>query len=130
MHQCRRCKQQLHITFFDKNKNRPQGLEKYCYICRKVNRIHLRGRHRGRIETITTQECWDIYNLFKGHCFNCGSKERITFDHHNNLKPLSKTNCVLLCNRCNATKGIKKPYEFYSATQLYELVFQYRIESL
>ena len=130
MHQCHHCKQTLPIAFFNKHKNKPKGLDNCCYVCHKARRIHLRGRHRGRVETITIKECWDIYNLFEGRCFRCNSKERITFDHHNNSKPISINNCVVLCNQCNASKRQKKPSEFYSATQLNQLVFHYEIEPI
>ncbi len=132
MLKCLMCKQLLEERFFNKRQksSHRKRLEHTCRICRKAARIRLRGSKYGKIETITWKECWDIYNIFHGQCFNCGTKETLTLDHHNNDKPLVFGNGVLLCNRCNASKRQKKPDEFYSATQLKELVFQYKIEPI
>lgn len=129
---CSCCKQILPKALFNKKKARyhRQGHDGVCRICTKASKIRLRGAHKGMTETIDWAECWNIYNLFKGICYFCGSTKALTIDHHNNDKPLSIRNGVLLCNSCNATKRQKKPHEFYSATQLNELVFQFKINSV
>ncbi len=127
---CGCCKQTLSFDFFDRNKsNSHRGYYHHeCYICRKANRIRLIGLYKNMSENITWQECWEVFNLFEHSCFVCGVKGRLTLDHHNNLLPLKIGNAVVLCNKCNATKARKKPQEFYSTTQLEQLVFQYRTQ--
>ena len=64
------------------------------------------------------------FGLFDNACFNCGSKNRLSIDH---LLPLSKgnvlsrSNAVVLCIKCNSSKGNKSPDEFYSKAQLKKL---------
>ncbi len=68
--------------------------------------------------------------LFENKCFNCNSKENIHIDHHNPLVlgfGLSRTNAVLLCSKCNITKGPKRPQEFYEENQIKLLEEQYKI---
>jgi 5-methylcytosine-specific restriction endonuclease McrA len=60
-------------------------------------------------------------DLFNHQCANCGSTDDLCVDHH---KPLSKgfaltrENAVVLCNRCNCSKGDKMPEEFYESDVL------------
>jgi hypothetical protein len=129
---CLKCRKTLPLHFFDNNKKNSHRMRKHheCYICRKANRIRLRGTHKNKIETLTWIQCWEVYDKFKGQCFKCKMEGRLTIDHHNNESPLSLSNAVLLCNGCNAKKAKKKPNVFYSETQLNELVFQFKIEPI
>ena len=62
-----------------------------------------------------------LYNLFERQCFKCTSQNKLEIDHHipqylgGRLWP---GNLVILCARCNSTKGDKHPKQFYSAEQL------------
>ena len=70
---------------------------------------------------LTTEDYQFVYAIFDNKCFNCGTDEDLTFDHH---VPLSKggkftrDNIVLLCRYCNGLKSDNDPKDFYSEEQL------------
>ena len=58
---------------------------------------------------------------FNNECFNCGSGENLTLDHHIPLSrggQLERGNVSLLCSSCNSKKHNKLPEEFYTPDQL------------
>jgi 5-methylcytosine-specific restriction endonuclease McrA len=69
-----------------------------------------------------------LYDIFERRCFKCGSRERLTIDHH---LPLSKgyplkdkeagLNGVILCEKCNSHKGDNLPSEYYERKELQKL---------
>ena len=78
-----------------------------------------------------------IFKKFEYKCFNCGSKRKLTIDHHYPLEKgygLKKTdgtyNAVLLCSKCNMKKSNKMPEFFYSSEQIEILQNVYGIKKL
>ena len=64
--------------------------------------------------------------IFSEMCFKCKSKENLTIDHNYPLSEgnaLERDNAVLLCQSCNSSKGTKRPEEFYSPLELYQLEY-------
>jgi len=118
---CCTCKQLLEIRLFSIDRKRKDGLSNQCRICIKKRKIHLRGRHKGMAETITTKEIWNVFRNFKGQCFKCGTQEQLTIDHNEHDKPLCSHNAVVLCNQCNAKKRRLSPNVFYSNQELMNL---------
>jgi 5-methylcytosine-specific restriction endonuclease McrA len=65
-----------------------------------------------------------IYSKFNHKCFNCESDNRLCLDHHYPLSkgyPMILKNTVILCNKCNASKGNKYPNEWYQPAKLKQL---------
>jgi len=65
-----------------------------------------------------------LRELFSDSCANCGSTENLEIDHHYPLSkghPLSRTNAVLLCVKCNRKKHAKLPEKFYHPDKLQEI---------
>lgn len=81
---------------------------------------------------ITLEDLLSIKEKFNHKCFNCGSKKWLVFDHFYPVQykiPLSKENCVLLCNKCNSSdKKSKHPKEFFSKEQIKDLKENYGIK--
>ena len=80
------------------------------------------SRHRRRAkkleldESFTSNDIKLTFELFNNSCYNCGSTENLQIDHHYPLKmntPLFHGNAVILCSKCNQSKGAKKPEDFY-----------------
>jgi len=64
-----------------------------------------------------------IHEIFGGRCVSCGATESLVLDHH---RPLQEGhallhNAVLLCRRCNWSKGSRPPEEFYEVWKLAEI---------
>lgn len=59
--------------------------------------------------------------IFQDKCFSCGSENSLCFDHSYPLSlgyALTRSNCTLLCQSCNSTKGTKLPEEVYTEEQI------------
>jgi 5-methylcytosine-specific restriction endonuclease McrA len=59
--------------------------------------------------------------LFNSKCANCNSRDDLCIDHHNPLylgNALTRSNAVVLCRKCNSSKGIISPEEFYDKEKL------------
>ncbi len=79
-------------------------------------------------DKLTPEEKNKLYENFKNRCFKCGSRNRLSIDHH---LPLSKgyplndkkagLNAVVLCERCNREKGDALPQKYYKREKLQEL---------
>lgn len=70
---------------------------------------------------LSLQDIEIIYNRFSHQCFNCGSVDCLSIDHHRPLSlgfGLTINNAVLLCRSCNATKHDKMPEDFYDPFKL------------
>ena len=71
--------------------------------------------------SLTANEIYAIRCVFENKCIKCGSSNKICLDHH---RPLSRgfsltiDNAVLLCKKCNSSKGAKMPEDFYSKEEL------------
>lgn len=65
-----------------------------------------------------------VLEKFNHSCFNCGSTEKLTIDHHLPFSMggrLTESNSVVLCLSCNSSKNAKHPNIFYSKKQLNKL---------
>lgn len=65
-----------------------------------------------------------VLEKFNHSCFNCGSTEKLTIDHHLPFSRggrLTESNSVVLCLSCNSSKNAKHPNIFYSKKQLNKL---------
>ena len=54
--------------------------------------------------------------LFNYKCASCGSAHKLCLDHWRPLSKgyaLTRTNAVVLCNSCNASKGAKLPEDHF-----------------
>lgn len=92
----------------------------------KRDKRHKRN-DRNRIKDLdfTKEDRKIIFKKFDNKCFNCGSKKKLTIDHH---YPLEKGyglknsdgsyNAVLLCSKCNMKKSNKMPENFYTPLQM------------
>lgn len=65
-----------------------------------------------------------VHQRFGHRCFHCGAIDNLEIDHHYPLSlghKLVLDNAVLLCGRCNRSKGNKTPEEFYTHDELKRL---------
>jgi 5-methylcytosine-specific restriction endonuclease McrA len=149
MKQCSYCKLDKHHTDFYISPKTKDGLRRMCIACenlaRSARRISERGRALRRsqdrirrqrkleIETVIAEEA-HVRQLFNNKCFRCGisSEEHkqlynidLSLDHHYPLSKqnaLDNNNAVLLCRSCNSKKADKLPENFYSETELLQLL--------
>jgi hypothetical protein len=76
---------------------------------------------RFKLEVIAQVKRRQLWALFNGQCFKCGTSGYLELDHHipqdlgGRLVP---GNIVLLCNQCNLRKGTTEPRNFYTEKQL------------
>lgn len=103
----------------------------------KIRLFSIRAREQSmHVNTsITEQDLIDIKEKFNHRCFNCGSEKRLVYDHFYPIQihklPLSKENCVLLCNTCNFNrKRGMDPELFFSPDKLKELFYDIGIKRL
>lgn len=124
---CPKCKKDILVEFFTKNKNTRDGLSVYCREChrkrsnerykedperQKAKQASYRQRHPDRALSsdlkikygITLEEYENILKSQNGVCAACGKppeKKRLSVDHNH------KTGAIraLLCNDCNLALG-------------------------
>jgi len=90
------------------------GKSNYRFI---MNRF--KGLQSREIEWSSSIREWVRERENPDQCIYCGAKEKLTVDH---MIPLSRwgpdhpDNAVMVCGRCNSSKGDKRLYEFYSLT--------------
>ena len=93
-----------------------------CQMRSRVSRLRRRGKKHGVVEMFTIMDFEQVFARFDNKCFNCGTQDRdLQVDHHvpQHLGvPLTYQNAVILCDKCNATKGTQNPEDFYTAEQL------------
>lgn len=73
------------------------------------------------VEAIKVAKKRQLWNIFDGRCFRCGSTGPLDMDHHvpQHLGGrLVAGNVVLLCTPCNSVKRTAHPFTFYSPPQL------------
>lgn len=117
--QCAKCLRTLDKgTWFARNSDRLDGYRSQCRVCDTAHHVARRGRARGILETFNMHDCWDVYERFNNQCFECGGSESLAIDHHMHDAPLSHSNAVLLCIRCNSAKLNKHPHLFYNDNKL------------
>ena len=90
----------------------------------RIPEIRRRERKRGLDLQLTPADIVQLHVRFEHKCFNCGSTNRLTIDHHRPLSRgfgLSLQNAVLLCSVCNSSKCNKLPEQFYRPEQLEQL---------
>lgn len=74
-----------------------------------------------KLEIIAQVKRRQLWALFNGRCFKCGSSSPLNLDHHipqdlgGRLVP---GNVVVLCSHCNLRKGAADPRLFYTEEQL------------
>ena len=104
----------------------------------KRDKRHKRN-DRNRIKDLdfTKEDRKIIFKNFENKCFNCGSKRRLTIDHHYPLdkgyglkNPDGSYNAVLLCSKCNMKKSNKMPEIFYSPLQIKVLEEEYGLKKI
>jgi 5-methylcytosine-specific restriction endonuclease McrA len=72
-------------------------------------------------ENYTKEDKEFTLNIFNHRCFNCGDNKNLQIDHHYALSKgnaLTRNNAVLLCRKCNQSKGNKTPEDFYTQDKL------------
>jgi hypothetical protein len=104
-----------------------KNLDKARAKCRRrrARKISVNENYTPENEKITLK-------VFGSCCFKCKSVDDITIDHHNPLSEgnaLSVLNAVPLCRSCNSSKGFKKPEDFYTKTELKEIISKFGIVS-
>ena len=110
---------------YEKNKEAEHLRSKLYYQSHKDEALIRKNKRRARKhevnEVFTLRDRRETFDRFSNACFNCGRTEKLSIDHHYPLSkgyPLSRTNAVVLCKRCNASKHTKLPDEFYSLDRL------------
>lgn len=114
---CSRCKQYLPMDLKWFHKCKKSGYSNRCRICDKLDGAR---DHKTRVEHVGYNHLWDTFRLFNFMCYNCEESNLtlLTIDHHDTRLPLSNNNSVVLCRKCNSSKHIKNPKEFYSKQKL------------
>lgn len=100
-----------------------KNIEQSREIKRKSQRKR-RGLKKGLIENFMVNDELYVKKVFNHECFKCGSKNKLSIDHHKPLSkgfPLKIGNAVLLCRSCNSSKRDKDPEEFYTTLELKKL---------
>ena len=90
----------------------------------RLNERKRRAMKRKVEENYTLEMEAFVHTFFGGKCYNCGTTESLTHDHHKALSrghALEPGNAVLLCKPCNSSKGTKLPKNFYTREQLEEI---------
>jgi len=91
-----------------------------CVYCSKAKSAKVRSRQFGIDETFNGLDVSMVFERFSHTCFKCGSKSDLCIDHHwprRFKQPLSHSNAVILCGKCNSSKGTKSPASFYSENE-------------
>jgi 5-methylcytosine-specific restriction endonuclease McrA len=100
---------------------------KWCLENKDISLLHQNKRRALRIglcEDFSKDDILRIREIFNDSCANCGATENLEIDHHYPISkghPLSKTNAVLLCSKCNRKKHTKVPESFYQPEKLKEI---------
>lgn len=105
----------LSNTGYDKRGHR------YCKRCVSLRTLKRRDMKRNLDSNYTPADERFTRLLFSERCFNCSSYDNLEIDHHYPLSEgfaLETDNAVLLCKRCNCSKGNRLPQDFYSKEQL------------
>jgi 5-methylcytosine-specific restriction endonuclease McrA len=80
-----------------------------------------RARKKAVGENYTAADERITFTIFGRMCFKCGSTEKLGIDHFyclNEGHPLTITNAVPLCSRCNSTKETDNPEDFYTKREI------------
>lgn len=111
---CSRCKRIKFAVFFTKDRSRPDGLDKLCIDCKKIenSRTHPKGSY------VSDKNLWDMYRLKRedwhkildsqhGVCAICGNLSlKMGIDHCHSTGRVRG----ILCSWCNAMlSGIECP---------------------
>ena len=108
--QCPRCGETKPLTGFNRNKNKPRGIEHRCRDCERDQKLL-------RKYGITVADFNDLLAAQKDGCAICGSLEpggkgafHVDHDHACCPGAMSCGRCVraLLCHRCNTLLGAAK----------------------
>lgn len=99
-----------------------------CCEWAKNNPEKLRGKsRRRRAKSKMVEEVYSVDDeqitrqIFNNRCANCEAQDNLHIDHHMPLSKgyaLSIYNTVLLCYKCNISKGSKMPCKFYDPDKL------------
>jgi 5-methylcytosine-specific restriction endonuclease McrA len=99
----------------DKRNKQRKARPNFHKLQREYARIR-RALKVGTNEMYTSDDERITLKEFGNKCYRCKSHDHLCIDHHRPLSagfPLSLTNAVVLCGSCNASKGPKRPEEFY-----------------
>jgi DNA-directed RNA polymerase subunit RPC12/RpoP len=96
-----------------------KSVEWECDYCKKKITVKLHDpneeNNKERRESIPKQVRHEVWQRDGGRCVECGSNERLEFDH---IIPVSKggsnttRNIQLLCEHCNRSKSNKDPGDY------------------
>ena len=117
-------------TFLDKVRERWKVREiERRKDTRYLEKCHASGRKCNRKRRAWKAQVQEQYNILDEQytkelfprCVNCNSNKDLCIDH---LRPLSKgfalsrKNAIVLCMKCNSSKGNKMPEDFFSSDKL------------
>lgn len=104
--------------------------EKHKYRYYDSNRKR-RDRKNNIQDTILSKNFTDfILSKFNHQCFKCSTTNNLSIDHHNPLIlgfKLQESNAVVLCTKCNSSKGVRIPIQFYTKEEILILLEQYKV---
>jgi 5-methylcytosine-specific restriction endonuclease McrA len=84
----------------------------------------LRAAKWGVVEHFTPYQIGRVRKQFGRKCFKCGKARKLHMDHHRPLSAgyaLAYGNAVVLCRKCNLSKGWLMPEDFYTPAELARL---------
>lgn len=125
------CSTKCHFEYYKTNQERKDKIS-FAFSGEKHPNYVNGCSKNGRIRKTELKEIFSLSDKrkllikFNNTCFNCGSKDNLTIDHHLPFSKggrLTESNSVVLCRSCNSSKNAKHPNKFYSAKQLKELKF-------
>lgn len=106
--------------YVEKNRDAVAQQKKEWYEANKEKAISAKRRRRALKYSV--DENYSIIDRlitmreFQYRCFKCKSQTNLHIDHHRPLSQqnaLTLDNAVVLCKRCNSSKGTRHPEEFY-----------------
>jgi len=116
---CSKCKLELPVSEFYKNKTGTDGLHSACKQCEKEYDKSIAGRyvqykHGAKRRNITFELSKDEFHSIVSHnCFFCGMPHaNMGVDRLDNSKGYLPDNCVPCCKYCNIMKRERSTLEF------------------
>jgi 5-methylcytosine-specific restriction endonuclease McrA len=106
-----------------KNNRKYQTTEKGRITGRTAQRKR-RAKKRAVNESYTKADEQITYQVFGKVCLKCDSTKSLGIDHFyclNDGYPLTITNAIPLCRRCNSSKGTKSPTDFFTEIEIKEI---------
>ena len=111
--------------YYKDNKKKIAAIKKIYYANNKEKIAVYKRKRRARKfnvnENYTETDKKFTMDLFGNKCFRCNIVQDLCVDHHFPLSKghaLTRTNAVILCRSCNASKHDKLPKDFYTSKEL------------